>query len=28
MVRDTADRDFGTLAFTATAWARFTASLR
>ena len=28
LVRDTTNRDFGTLAFTASAWARFTASLR
>jgi hypothetical protein len=28
MVRDTTDRDGGTLAFTADAWASFTASLR
>jgi hypothetical protein len=28
LVRDTADRDGGTLAFSASAWARFTASLR
>lgn len=27
-VRDTADRDGGTLAFTASAWEAFTASLR
>jgi Domain of unknown function (DUF397) len=28
MVRDTTDRDGGTLAFTADAWVSFTASLR
>jgi Domain of unknown function (DUF397) len=28
LVRDTTDRDGGTLAFTAAAWAKFTASLR
>lgn len=28
LVRDTTDRDGGTLAFTADAWAAFTASLR
>lgn len=28
LVRDTTDRDGGTLAFSATAWERFTASLR
>jgi hypothetical protein len=28
LVRDTTDRDGGTLAFTAGAWAKFTASLR
>jgi hypothetical protein len=28
MVRDTTDRDGGTLAFGAAAWERFTASLR
>jgi hypothetical protein len=28
LVRDTTDRDGGTLAFTAGAWASFTASLR
>jgi hypothetical protein len=28
MVRDTTDRDGGTLNFTATAWQTFTASLR
>ncbi len=28
LVRDTTNRDGGTLAFTATAWERFTASLR
>jgi Domain of unknown function (DUF397) len=28
VVRDTKDRDGGTLAFGATAWERFTASLR
>jgi hypothetical protein len=28
IVRDTADRDRGTLAFTTDAWASFTASLR
>jgi hypothetical protein len=28
MVRDTTDREGGTLAFTADAWANFTASLR
>jgi hypothetical protein len=28
LVRDTTDRDGGTLAFSAEAWARFTASLR
>jgi Domain of unknown function (DUF397) len=28
MVRDTADRDGATLAFTAQAWQQFTASLR
>jgi hypothetical protein len=28
LVRDTTDRDGGTLAFTADAWASFTASLR
>ena len=28
MIRDTADRDGGTLAFTADAWRRFTSKLR
>jgi len=28
LVRDTADRDGGTLAFTADAWQRFTSGLR
>jgi hypothetical protein len=28
MVRDTTDRDGGTLAFTADAWRRFTSDLR
>jgi hypothetical protein len=28
VVRDTKDRDGGTLAFTGSAWGRFTASLR
>lgn len=28
LVRDTTDRDGGTLSFTADAWARFTGSLR
>lgn len=28
LVRDTTDRDGGTLAFTAEAWERFTASIR
>jgi Domain of unknown function (DUF397) len=28
LVRDTADREGGTLAFTADAWARFTAALK
>jgi Domain of unknown function (DUF397) len=28
LVRDTADRDGGTLAFTADAWQRFTAALK